>query len=224
MDTGSASSQLTKDDQHLFLLMPEQRRVLVVSEEGDTIGEWACDKSNKTPVTISAMKRNHDGHKYDDDVLIIGDATENSNALYLYRKDGTLKSAIPLPSGCLVDGLDNVCIDEDNHVLVCNFSTPEIIKINLSDGEQMKTFRTTSRRESNQLAITATPEGYVVVSEKGRINVYELKSELCEVNMMLTNDHIYTSLSSAADGCVVGLDVKLKQLTKYGYLHFNTFP
>ncbi|XP_072049952.1 uncharacterized protein [Amphiura filiformis] len=214
-DTGHASTQITIDEQDLlYLLVPEENRVLVSTNQGRKKLEWMCDERNKNPITIATSRYRQA------DLVAIGDAAENNNALFLYRKNGTLISSVALPTGCLVDGLDNICIDNDNCVLVCNFSTPEIIKINL-DGEQVKTYQTTAH--NNQLAITATPEGYVLISEKGRINVYTLtkEGELQEVNVMFTNDHIYTSLTSTANGCVVALDAKLKQLTKYGYLHFK---
>ena len=212
-DTKTASAQLTVDDQgSLYLLVVEDKSVQNLTSEGKKIAQWKCNEKNSKPVTIAASRYKRE------DLVVIGDATDDAHALFLYKRDGTLISSVSLPSGCLMDGLDNICVDKYSSIILCNFENPEIIKINL-DGYQMKTFRTPSRNK--QLAITATPDGLVLTSEKGKINIYDLKDnvDVQDCKEIETGDHIYTSLSGISDGCVVALEVKLKQLTKYGYLH-----
>ena len=214
VDTKTASAQLTVDEQSLlYLLVVEDRYVQVLTNEGRKITQWQCNEKNGKPVTIAASRYKQE------DLVVIGDATLNTHALFLYKKDGTLISSIPLPRGCLMDGLDNICVDTNGCILLCNFDSPEIIKIDFNNGYKKKTFRTPSRNK--QLAITATSDGLVLTSEKGRINIYDLNddADVQDCKVIQTSDHIYTSLSGISDGCVVALDVKLKQLIKYGYSH-----
>ena len=110
----------------------------------------------------------------------------------------------------------SICTDDRHHIFICHSSKAKVIEFNF-DGLFIREFPTEVKGQ--QLAITSTPDGFLLVSEKGRVVILDLRTGFSKYKGdIIARGDSYSSMAATNDGCVIGLDVSQKRLIKYGYL------
>ena len=200
------SSQMAVDDQGvLLLLFPQTRMVYIIDQQGNELRRWPCQQKNSRPITIAATK---DGR------VIIADSKTPS--MHIYKTDGEMLYIKDLPEKSVVDGVNNICVDKRNNIILAHHSEADIYTYN-SDGEQRLKF--SSGATSYQLAVATTRDDLLVVGQLGAIRIMHFVGNNAATHVgdiPVVNGHIYTSLASTSDGCILGLEVGQKRLVKYG--------
>ena len=202
------SSQIAIDNQgRILLLFPQTKMIHVIDHQGVELHRWPCQKRNSRPVALACTK---DGR------VVIADTKLPS--MHIYKSDGEILSSGALPKGSVVDGVNNMCVDRQNTILLAHHSKPEI-HMYTSGGKHTGTFN--SGATSVQLAISTGGDGLFLVAQLGNIRVLHLTDASASLLLVgeipVVDGHIYTSLACTNDGSFVGLDVGQKRLVKYGY-------
>ena len=204
------SSCIAIDNQGRLLLLVTERRRVHVYEQGEAVADWKCTRDNAKPVTIACSHHNNEN------VVIIADASPDFNGLFLYKSDGTPVKCISLSSNFIMDSQDCICIDDRQHIFICHGRKAKVIEFNF-EGLFIREFSTDVK--GSQIAITSSPDGFILVSEKGRIVVLDLQTGFAKFKGDIqAHGDTYRSMATTNDGCVVALDVSQKRLVKYGYL------
>ena len=200
------SSQMAVDDQGvLLLLFPQTRMVHIIDQQGNELRRWPCQQKNTRPITIAASK---DGR------VIIADS--KSHTMHIYKTDGDMLYIKDLPDKSVVDGVNNICVDKRNNIILAHHSQADIYAYN-SDGEKRLKF--SSGATSYQLAVACTRDDLLVVGQLGSIRIMHFVGDKAATyvgDIPVVSGHIYTSLASTSDGCLLGLEVGQKRLLKYG--------
>ncbi|XP_072049642.1 uncharacterized protein [Amphiura filiformis] len=204
------NSSIAVDRQGRLLLLVSERKRVHVYEQGQAVLDWKCTKDNARPVSLACSR--HEG----DDTVVIADASPDFNGLFLYKSDGTPIKCISLSNSFIIEGHDSICTDDRHHIFICHSSKAKVIEFNF-DGLFIREFPTEVKGQ--QLAITSTPDGFLLVSEKGRVVILDLRTGFSKYKGdIIARGDSYSSMAATNDGCVIGLDVSQKRLIKYGYL------
>ncbi|XP_022101359.1 tripartite motif-containing protein 3-like [Acanthaster planci] len=202
------SSQIAVDHSGKLVLLVSDLKTVFYSYKGCITHKWKCIYDNEKPANLALSKLGH---------VIIGDS--KSHELFIYHSRGVVLRRIQLPKGSLAMGINNVCVDCNQSILVATHSKPnQILRYTVGGRE---TARLVSPAQTDQLAVAATPEGALIVSVLRGILVMEFGSKEGDVAVVkeFQTDHIFTQLAVVTDGCFVAFDPGEQHLAKYNYLY-----
>ncbi|XP_038066202.1 uncharacterized protein LOC119736237 [Patiria miniata] len=201
------SSQIAVNNaRQLVLLVSDLKLVLTYNIQGSIVSKWKCATDNRKPANLALSREGH---------VIVGDS--QSQELFIYQPKSEVMGRIQLPEGALARGINNVCVDHNQNLLVVTHSEPNRILRYTMTGALISILE--SPTESCQLAVASTPEGALIVSMLHGILVLEFSHDLMEVAKVkeFRTDYIYTKLAVVTDGCFVAFDPGAKHLAKYSY-------
>ena len=207
------TSQIAVDNRgRLVLLFPQSKSIHFLDPLGNELNRWQCHRKNSKPVTLTCT---NDGR------IVVADAKDKPS-MFIYKSDGICLAKETLPPKSIVDGVNNICVDSRNRIVLAHHSEPTI---HLYDSDGKPVLQFDSGASSVQLAAAVIAGNLLLVSQPGQVRIFRLPVALATPPETLIHfieavpivtGHIFTSLAVTNDGCFIGLDVGQKQMVKYG--------